>query len=207
MLTIISECRFSLLALKHLFAASKTEVTTFAEWLMTPQRTSARLLVVASPVSSLLDLLSVFESAAQRGVKRTTLLGTPEQHFFLNRWGVSPQQLLSPCLAPETVHAQVSAWTGPASSQRPYRQNVVNLTPRERLVLLASLKESGAQEVCQQTEMSIKTFYSHRHNALKKLGLGSVRDMLGGRCNALPASKQHASVSLDNHLKSQLIYT
>lgn len=206
MLTIISECRFSLLALKHLFAASKTEVTTFADWLLTPQRTSPRLLVVAPPGSSLLDLLSVFDSAAQRGVIRTTLLGTPEQHFFLNRWGVPPQQLLSPCLAPETVHAQVSAWTGPAASHRPNRQNVVNLTPRERLVLLASMKESGVEDVCQRMKISIKTFYSHRHNALKKLGLGSVREMLGGNCNALQASKQHMSVSLDNHLRTQLIY-
>ncbi|ALR78059.1 helix-turn-helix domain-containing protein [[Enterobacter] lignolyticus] len=207
MLTIISECRFSLLALKHLFAASKTEVTTFAEWLLAPQRTSSRLLVVASPGSSLLDLLSVFESAIQRGVKRTTLLGTPEQHFFLNRWGVSPQQLLSPCLPPETVYDQVSAWTGPAASQRPYRQNVVNLTPRERLVLLASMKESGVEEVCRRMKISIKTFYSHRHNALKKLGLSSVRQMLGGSCNALQASKQYIGISLDNHLKSQLSYT
>lgn len=174
---LTGECRYTLQALSHLLAPLSPEVIPPGCWEEMPALPGERSLMVAGAGMSMLSVLSVVKSAAGAGVTRTLLLGTAGQRDFLSHCGAGPVAVLSPDLPVEEIKRKVSAWTR-RRRRAPPCVTAASLTSRERLVLSASLQGQHVKAVCRREGISPKTFYTHRSNALQKLGLHNVRELL-----------------------------
>lgn len=179
MLTVTGDCRYTLTGLSHLLGHLMPVVLTSHEWFAAQEVPSQPLLVVSTGKEALADLLTVFRRAKQAGVSRTALLGTRGQMVFLNSCGYAPSRTLLLSQQPGVLRQQTTDWV---LRHRRRQMNILNprdmLTVRERRVLLAGLSGVTPLQASAELGISIKTFYTHRHNALGKLEMRSVRDLL-----------------------------
>jgi FixJ family two-component response regulator len=77
-----------------------------------------------------------------------------------------------------------NALTGDANARRSYEEErlrerqLATLTDREREVLNELLAGNASKEIARQLGISPRTVEAHRHNLLRKLGFGSVNELM-----------------------------
>lgn len=177
MLTVSGECRYTLLALSHLLASFSPEIRSFHLPVKLNSEEQIPPLLVVSGRATFYELYTEFRSAQCCGVPSTMLLGSQSQGNFLSRCGMAPDVVLSPDTSVIQIKQRVSTWLR-ASPPFTSIERTARLTRREQTVICASLKGEVVSKVCQREGFSTKTFYKHRSNALKKLGVRSIRQLL-----------------------------
>lgn len=190
MLILAGECRYTLVGLAHLLSPRLPVVC--CDFLGSAARISPAtdLLVIATRYDPLSRLLPVFEKAIRRGVNRTALIGTTGQAVFLNNCGVFPDFVVPGSLPAGELHQHILGGLRRASPLQPSGRRTCVLTPCEREILQATLRGKPVEQIFVSTGISRKTLYAHRRNALGKLGVRTVRELLANACTGIPDSPE-----------------
>jgi DNA-binding CsgD family transcriptional regulator len=194
-LTIVSDCQYTLLGLTCLLTPFHPVPLTRAQLQRETIHPDMSVLVAASSRDTLAGLLPVFRKARWSAGGRLALLGTSGQSVFLNSLGFPPDVVLSVKTPAAELCLAVDAWLSGLSGQVWLHTYLSN---RERSVLQSTLAGETVHQFCQQYGISPKTFYTHRRLALRRLGMGSVQRLLANPETGLPDPARHYIHLLQN---------
>lgn len=129
------------------------------------------VIIVSSKGRSLADLYETVQTFRSRGYQHIALLGTRGEATFLSECGCAPEVIFESHNTAAKMAELIMAWIqGEAEILRPKK-----LTAIERQVILHSLRSRPARSF---KGVALKTFYTHRMNALRKLGLKKLTDLM-----------------------------
>lgn len=178
MLTLISDCHYTLAGLTQALAPLSTRSATFGEWQESGALSSPWLLVAASNDCTYTGLLTLIIAAqnATPGV-RIAFMGLRGPAVFLNTCGAAPEVSFLSTQPAGVLRAQIYHWL---ASGRVSRRG---LTPeclpwQERQTLLLALSGMSIARISTMTGITMKKVYVLRAKALTRLGKTSLRDLL-----------------------------